>query len=141
MPCTNQTVLPKPYSSARRYTGSTFSKFIISGYSKVCGKRNFRPSVRISRSHPTKPPQQQYDALVDNHLFSIGQFSDHLSLSVRLNHVTNCQRQNHMSVWSAHLGRHNARNGHALDMSRTCARHAERTSVNARHRSGTIVGI
>jgi hypothetical protein len=43
-------------------------------------ERNFRRSVRIGRSHPTKPPQQQYDALVDNHLLSIGQFSYHFSL-------------------------------------------------------------
>ena len=39
------------------------------------GKRNFRPRVRISRSHPTKPPQQQYDAPVGSYLLSIGQFS------------------------------------------------------------------
>jgi hypothetical protein len=34
----------------------------------------------IFDSHPTKPPPQQYDALVDNHLLSIGQFSYHFSL-------------------------------------------------------------
>ena len=49
----------------------------ISSIAKVCCRRDFRPSVQISCSHPTKPPQQQYDASVGSYFLSIGQFSYH----------------------------------------------------------------
>ena len=69
---------------------------LLSSIAKVCCRRDFRPSVRISCSHPTKPPHQQYDASVGSYFLSTRQFSYHFQPqtlsppSCRLDITTRC---------------------------------------------------